>query len=439
MTTFSPVADSSGLPTTGSRPRLAVVGGGVAGIVAAWKLSDRAEVTLFENDARLGGHTHTVEIPDGPDAGTGVDTGFIVLNDATYPHLHAFLSELGVPVRYADMSFGYHDEGTGFQYSGRGLRGLLADPSNILRPDLWRMVADFRRFNREASRELDSAAGAGDATLGRFLAGGGYSRAFVDHYLLPMGAAIWSAGCEEMLEIPLEFFLRFFRNHGLLRSAHRPRWQTVVGGSHAYVKRFRDRFSGTVVESAQVFGVTREEDGISIHRGNAAVQRFDGVVLAVHADLVPALLHDADHRERRLFGHWRYQENRAVLHHDASVLPDKEMARASWNFTRERELGRRSPVSVTYDMVRLQGLSTRRRWLVSLNRENRIDPSKVVKEMVYHHPVFTRESIAALDAIRVLNGSRRTWFTGSYFGFGFHEDAVRASVEMAALHPAVKR
>jgi predicted NAD/FAD-binding protein len=434
MTTSSPVGDPSA-----SRPRLAVVGGGVAGIVAAWKLSDHAHVTIFENDSRLGGHTHTVEIPDGPDAGTAVDTGFIVLNDATYPHLQAFLAELGVPVRFADMSFGYHDEGTGFQYSGRGLRGLLADPANLLRPDLWRMVADFRRFNREASRELESAAGPGSGSLGRYLRDGRYSRAFVDHYLLPMGAAIWSAGCEEMLEIPLEFFLRFFQNHGLLRLAHRPRWQTVAGGSHAYVERFRERFAGTVVESAQVFGVTRQEDGISIHRGNSAVQRFDGVVLAVHADLVPALLGDADHRERKLFGRWRYQENRVVLHHDTSVLPGREMARASWNFTREREVRRRRPVSVTYDMVRLQGLSTRRHWLTTLNREARIDPSTVVREMVYHHPVFTRESIHAIGGIRALEGSRRTWFTGSYFGFGFHEDAVRASVDLVARLFAGKR
>jgi predicted NAD/FAD-binding protein len=420
-------------PVPGTRPRIAVVGAGVAGIVAAWQLRDKADVTLFENDKRLGGHTHTVTIPDGPDAGTGVDTGFIVLNDRTYPNLHRFLKELGVPARMSDMSFGYHDEGSGLQYSGRGLKGLLADPSNALRPDMWKLVRDFLRFNRQGLRDLEDGL-VGQVSLGQYLRQGGYSRAFVDHYLVPMGAAIWSTSNEEMLEFPLEVFLHFFRNHGLLQVKDRPRWQTVTGGSHAYVKRFAELFQGRVIGDAAVNGVTRHADRVTIHRGNAADESFDGLVLAVHADQVLPLLRDADAEERHAFGSWRYQENRTVLHCDTSVLPSREMARASWNFTRERESGLRNPVSITYDMMRLQGLQTRSHWLVTLNRNARIDPAKTVRELVYHHPTFTLESIASREVVKAGNGRRRTWYTGSYFGFGFHEDAVKASVDLVRDH-----
>lgn len=425
MTISNPIAETNGR----NRPRVAVVGGGVAGIVAAWKLRDRADVTLFEQAPRLGGHTNTVEISSGPDAGTGVDTGFIVLNDRTYPNLHAFLRELDVPVRWSDMSFGYHDESTGFQYSGRGLPGLVADPRNLVRPQWWSMVADFPGFNRQGLSDVGSG-GLGGISLGAYLRDHGFSRAFVDHYLVPMGAAIWSTSNEEMLEFPAEVFLDFFRNHGLLRMKDRPRWQTVVGGSHAYVRRFRERFPGRIVEDAMLQDVQRLPDGVVVRRTDAPPERFDGVVLAVHADQVLGLLSDADDREKRLFGPWRYQENRTVLHHDMSVLPTRSLARASWNFCREAGTKTRNPVSITYDMVRLQGLETRHHWLVSLNRNGRIDPRTVEREIVYHHPTFTLETIATRPGILAENGRRRTWFTGSYFGFGFHEDAVRASVEL---------
>lgn len=430
MNTFSPSLESA---APGNRPRLAVVGGGVAGIVAAWKLRRHADVTLFENQPRLGGHTHTVEIPDGPDAGVGVDTGFIVLNDRTYPNLHEFLRELDVPARFSDMSFGYHDEGTGLQYSGRGLKGLLADPVNALRPDMWRLVRDFLRFNKQGPKDLE-AGGLDGVSLGQYLRDERYSRAFADHYLIPMGAAIWSTSNEGMLEFPLEVFLHFFLNHGLLSVKDRPRWQTVTGGSHAYVKRFRQVFPGRIVEGAQVQGVERTEDGATVHRWNADPERFDGVVLAAHADQILSILMDPSEDEKRLFGKWSYQENRTVLHHDTSVLPSREMARASWNFTRERDASLRNPVSITYDMKRLQGLDTTHHWLVTLNRNARIDPSKVAKEMIYHHPSFTLEAIASRPGIKALNGTRRTWFTGSYFGFGFHEDAVKASVDLVRDH-----
>ncbi|MCB9497759.1 MAG: FAD-dependent oxidoreductase [Fibrobacteria bacterium] len=415
------------------RPHLAVVGAGVAGISAAWKLRDLARVTLFENQDRLGGHTHTVTIPDGPDAGIGVDTGFIVLNDRTYPNLHDLLRELDVPVRWSDMSFGYHDETTGLQYSGRGWKGLLADPKNALNPRMWSLIRDFLRFNRRGRTDLLDGANP-DITLGRYLRDGGFSQPFIDHYLVPMGAAIWSTSNEEMLEFPLQVFLEFFLNHGLLSVKDRPRWQTVQGGSHAYVQRFRERFEGTIVESAQVEAIRRLGDGVEIHRTGREPQKFDGVILAVHADQVLGLLLDPSEEERRLFGAWRYQENHTVLHHDTRVLPDRELARASWNFTREDVEALHHPVSVTYDMKRLQGLSSRNHWLVTLNRTGRIDPTKVVREITYHHPTFTLEAIKARKGILDLNGLRRTWYTGSYFGFGFHEDAVRSSVELVARH-----
>lgn len=422
----------------GRRPRVAVIGAGVAGITASWKLQDRADVVLFENQKRLGGHTHTVEIPNGPDEGVGVDTGFIVLNDRTYPELHAFLAELEVPVRWSDMSFGYHDEGSGLQYSGNGLCGLLADPRNIARPEMWKLVRDFLRFNHIGAAALGDRALAG-CTLGEFLRAERLSDSFRDHYLVPMGAAIWSTSNEEMLEFPLEVFLRFFRNHGLLTVADRPHWQTVVGGSHAYVKRFRELFRGRIVEDAGIRSAERTENGVTIHRTDREPERFDEVVIAVHADEVLPILADADETERRLFSPWAYQENHTVLHHDTSTLPSRKAAHASWNFTREVDGNARHPVSVTYDMVRLQGLQTRNHWLVTLNRKARIDPSKVVREIMYKHPTFTLDTIRAREEVAGLQGRRRTWFTGSWFGFGFHEDAVKASANLArawlAVHP----
>lgn len=417
---------------TGKPLGIAVVGGGVAGITAAHLLSQRHRVTLYERNDYLGGHTNTIVIPDGPDAGTPVDTGFIVLNDRTYPLLHRLLARLGVAVRYADMSFGYHCRRTGLAYSGKSVDSLFAQRRNLLRPSFWRMLAEIRRFGAEAARDL-AAGGFDGRSLGRYLESGRYGREFVAHYILPMGAAIWSTPGAELLEFPAQTFARFFANHGLLSLRERPRWQTVVGGSHAYVKAFRAAFRGEPRVGAPVASVRRTEQGAVVRLADGSRRSFDRVFLAAHADESLALLEDPSPEERRLLGAWRYARNETVLHTDASILPPLRRAWASWNCLREPGAhgggGRGDRLAVTYDMNNLQGLRTQEQYCVTLNRE--IDKSRIIRRFVYTHPMYTFDSVRSQEGLPSLNGKRFTYFCGSYFGYGFHEDAVRSAVSAA--------
>lgn len=417
---------STGIPFT----RVAVIGGGVAGIVAAHILQRRHEVTLFEQNDYLGGHTRTIVLTEGPDAGTAVDTGFIVLNDHTYPTFHRFLAQLEVPVRFADMSFGFHSEPDNLQYAGTSLNGLFAQRSNLLRPAFWRMLWDIRGFCQNARRDLREGRLAGE-TLGEYVRRGGYSRAFLDHYLLPMGGAIWSASSGKMLEFPAPALIRFFENHGLLSLKDRPRWQTVVNGSHTYVRKFLEGFRGTVHLACPVLGIRREADGVQVRLRDGSVQHFDKAVVAAHADQALRMLEDPSPEEQRLLGVWSYSVNHTVLHTDPRVMPSNRRAWASWNYTRERPGGSETPVSVTYHMNRLQGLTTRRDYFVTLNRHQAIAEHHILKEMEYTHPQFTAASMATQAELPSLNGPRNTYFCGSYFGFGFHEDAVKSGVAVA--------
>ncbi len=417
---------------TGKPLHIAVVGAGVAGIVAAWILQRQHHVTLFEKRNRLGGHTNTIIIPDGPDAGTAVDTGFIVCNDKTYPNFHRFLRQLEVPVRWSDMSFGFWDQESGLQYAGTSLGGLFAQPANAANPAFLRMLWEIRRFSTEVLRDLEqSPARLAGVTLGQYLRAGRYSKYMVHNYIVPMGAAIWSTAPGKMLRFPALAFARFFRNHGLLSLKDRPRWQTVVGGSHAYIKAFEKRFTGNTILGARLRSVHREPGGVVLREDGGAERHFDRVVFAVHADQVLPLLADASEDERRLFGPWRYERNHTVLHTDASVLPPNRRAWASWNYTRER--GTRpgkGPMSATYHMNRLQGLRTRRQYCVTLNRHESVPEQHVIRELVYTHPLYTRQSIETQEPLRRLSGTGCTGYCGSYLGYGFHEDAVLTAVHL---------
>jgi predicted NAD/FAD-binding protein len=410
---------------------VAVVGGGVAGIVSAHALAKAGwDVALFERNAYVGGHTSTVTIPSGPDEGLPVDTGFIVMNDRTYPNFHRFLAELGVKWRWADMSFGYYDANSGLQYAGTDLSGLFAQRANLLSPGFLGMLREFARFGAEAEKDLKSGALSG-VTLGAYLSERRYSRWFVDHYAAPMGAAIWSTGLVEMLEFPAETFVHFFKNHGLLTVTDRPRWQTVVGGSHSYVKAFLARFPGRVVKDAPVERVRRADGGAVITARGRDPERFDRVVIAAHADEALALLADPSDDEKRLLGAWSYQRNRTLLHTDESFLPPNRRARASWNYRREKGEDGSAAVSVTYHMNRLQGLDARREYLVTLNPRSEPRAGSVVREFMYLHPAYNFTSLRSQAALPSLNGERSTWFCGSYFGYGFHEDAVKSAVAVA--------
>ena len=411
---------------------VAVIGGGVAGIVSAWELSKAGwSVALFEKEARVGGHTHTVLVEDGPDAGTPVDTGFIVLNDKTYPGLHKFLAELGVSWRWSEMSFGYHDAGSGLQYAGTSLSGLFAQRGNLLSPSFWSFLMEIGRFGRVASADLDAGALEG-APLGDYLRARDFSRAFVDHYAAPMGGAIWSTGLSEMMDFPARTFVRFFKNHGLLSLADRPRWQTVTGGSHSYVKAFLARFTGRVERGAGVASLRRlSGGGVEVSVRGRAPERFDRAVVACHADEALALLADPSDAERRVLGAWHYLDNRTVLHTDESFMPPNRRAWASWNYKREPGEDGRSGVSVTYDMNRLQGLDSRRRYLVTLNPRREPRPGTVLRDLNYKHPGYGFAAIGSQAELPSLSGTRDTWFAGSYHGYGFHEDAVQSALAVA--------
>jgi predicted NAD/FAD-binding protein len=418
-------------PLPPGAPSVAIVGSGVAGLTAAHRLQQRFRVTLFEREARPGGHTNTIVIPDGPDAGTPVDTGFIVFNDRNYPRFRALLSELGVASRPSDMTFSYHEEASGFHYAGTSLDGLFSHRPSLLSPAWWGTIVDVLRFNDRARRDLAGGSVAG-ITLGEYLERLKLSRNFAARYLIPMGAAIWSSSRDDLRGFPAESFLRFFEQHGLLGVTGAPRWWTVEGGSQAYVHALLGRLRGEVRLGLPVRALRREDAGVEVAT-EAGTERFDHVVIAAHADEALALLADPSADERRLLGAWRYSRNHTVLHTDERVLPPRRRAWASWNYRRERDraAGGEAPVSVTYWMNRLQRLATHHTYCVTLNRSVPIPGEHVVMETVYTHPVFDRAALDSQRGLAALQGARATWYCGSYHGWGFHEDAVRSAHDVA--------
>ena len=409
-------------------PAVAVIGGGVAGIIAAHRLQNRYRVTLFDQNDYLGGHTHTVTIADGPDAGVAVDTGFIVFNEATYPLFIAFLDELGVASRATEMSFGFACERTGLVYAGNTLDGLFAQRANLFRPRFYKFLLEIGRFCRQGLIDLATEGDLG--TLDDYVRRHRFQQFMVENYLKPMAAAIWSTPAGRVAAFPARSFLNFFKNHGLLALHKRPRWRTVARGSHSYVKAFAARFTGEIRLHSAIHRIHREAGGVEVEFADQQRERFDRVVIATHADQALGLLAEPTAKERRLLGSWRYEANTTVLHTDVSVLPPMPRAWSCWNF--RREAGEDQQVYVTYAMNILQGLSTSKQYLVTLNRPEGYDERQVIARMQYHHPVYTTESMASQDQLPTLNGNLNTWFCGSYFGYGFHEDAVRAGHRAAA-------
>ncbi len=404
---------------------IAVVGSGVAGLTSAHLLQRKHRVTLFEKNNRLGGHTNTVILPDGPDAGTPVDTGFIVMNDRNYPLLNRIFDQLGVELRNSDMSFGYHDAPSGLQYSGSGLNGLFAQRLNVFKPSFHRMVRDTLRFFKTAENDLEKKDLIHES-FGYYLKRNGFRQEFIDHHIIPMGSAIWSTPCEKMMEFPALSFIQFFHNHGLLTVDDRPQWKTVVGGSSVYIDRMQKSWDRVDVRlSADIKGIRRDAEGVEIQFGSDRKERFDQVIMATHADQAFRLLMDPSEEEEKSLGCWQYSKSRTLLHTDESVMPPLKKVWSSWNF--QRLAGART--CLTYDMNRLQGLKTQKRYLVSLNLPE--DPKDIIREFNYEHPMYTRAALINRPMLKKLNGQNSTWFAGSYFGNGFHEDAVRSAVEVA--------
>ncbi len=411
---------------------IAVIGGGVAGVTAAHILQQGHRVSLYERNDYIGGHTHTVVLPDGPDAGTPVDTGFIVLNNRTYPLFTRLLTQLGVTVRPSDMSFSYYSAVSGFQYASRDLNALFAQRRNLANPMHIYMLAEILRFNHVARRGLRRGGLIG-LTLGDFLRQMRMSRAFRTRYILPMAAAIWSSPDEDVMDFPMETFARFFENHGLLSVRDMPQWYYVRGGSHTYVKAFRRTFGGRVFTQTPVSGLKRDDAGVDLRLADGTIRRHDIAVVAVHADEAFQLLEDPTPKEMRLLSPWRYSRNKVFLHTDRGWMPPLERAWASWNYYRSSTGAGRAPITLTYHMNRLQHLRTRRPYFVTLNPHRPIAARDTVAAFTYHHPMYTFASLKTQAELPRLNGQRRTYYCGSYHGYGFHEDAVRAAVQAAAL------
>jgi uncharacterized protein len=417
-----------------SRHRVAVVGAGVAGLTAAYLLQRRYDVTLFEAEPRLGGHAHTHEVPARSGGTVAVDTGFIVHNERTYPNLVKLFGELGVRTQDSDMSMSVRCLGCGLEYAGgKRLTGLLPQVDHLRRADYLRMLAEVTRFQRRARRFLDQD-GPAEITFGSFLAAGGHSRYFIEHFALPVVSAVWSAGERVSLRYPARYLFEFLGNHGMLSVGGSFQWKTVVGGSRSYVQRAAKNLTAVQV-GTPVRAVTRHAAGVEIRDEAGELHAADRVVVATHADQALALLGDPTPAERRALGAFTYSRNETWLHDDPSVLPRLPRARASWNYLKTTCRGDTDDVGISYDLTRLMRLPAADDHVVTLNPAGRIDPSRVIATMVYEHPVYTPESVAAQQLLPGLNGPR-TAFAGAYHGWGFHEDGCASGVRAAAAFGA---
>ena len=430
------------IPSPGNRPTAAVVGAGVAGLTAAYLLQRRYDVTLFEADDRLGGHAHTHELATSDGGTAQVDSGFIVHNTRTYPNLLRLFDGLGVATQESEMSMSVRCDGCGLEYAGaRKLAGLFPRTTggtaltrpNLARPRYLRMLAEIPRFHTHARRVL-AVPDAQDVTLGAFLAIGGYSRYFVDHFMLPVVSCVWSAGAELSARYPARYLFRFLEHHGLLSIGDSPSWRTVVGGSQRYVERVAKGLTAVQL-STPVRSLSRGTGGVEIRDDADTVHHAERVVVATHPDQALRLLADPTEDERAVLGSFRYSRNETWLHHDTTILPRSPTARASWNYHKSRCASDDSPVLVSYDMNRLQRLAEPVDYVVTLNGAGRLDPEQVIARMVYEHPVYTPKSVAAQARLPALN-TDNTAYAGAYHGWGFHEDGCAAGVRAAATFGA---
>lgn len=404
--------------------RVAVIGTGIAGNVAAYHLNKKHDVTVFEVNDYVGGHTHTHDI-EMDENNYAVDTGFIVFNYKTYPHFTSLLKELDVEVQPSNMSFSVKCEKTGLEYNGTTLNSLFSQRLNLFKPSFYKMIKDIIRFNKESVEELK--AGNADVPLGQFLRERNYSKSFIENYLVPMGAALWSADPEQMMDFPAGFFIRFFYNHGMLNVDDRPTWYVIKGGSKEYVKKLTSSFADKIHLDSGVQSIKRLIDGVEITLNNGANQFFDKVFIATHSDQALELLEDKTELEQEVLGTILYQKNEAILHTDESILPKKKLAWAAWNYHILKNSQDR--VALTYSMNILQSINSDKQFCVTLNNESAINPDKIIKKIKYAHPIFTPDGVDAQKRQHEINGVNHTYFCGAYWRFGFHEDGVWSALE----------
>lgn len=418
------------------RQKIAIVGSGISGLGTAYLLSQDHDVTVFEADQRLGGHSHTVDVHvDGQRF--GVDTGFLVFNERTYPLLCRLFAHLKIPVAKSDMSFSVQMISSGLEWAGTNLNTVFAQRRNLLSPAFWSMLRDTLRFNRQAIRDLNNPE-MSNLSLGEYLDRHGYGAFFRDNYLLPMAAAIWSCPTDQMLAYPFTTFTQFCKNHGLLQIMNRPTWMTVAGGSRNYVQTLASAIrehGGKIHLSTPILEVRRTNDGVTILTENETEQ-FDQIVLACHSDQALRLLgDDATPTEREGLRAIRYQPNRAVLHSDRALLPTNPQVWSAWNYSAtqdKRAVDANQSVSVSYLINKLQPLPTETPLIVSLNPNREPDPHLTYRTIYYEHPVFDQPAIAAQEKIQSISGANRTYFAGAWLGYGFHEDGFSSAVKVAA-------
>lgn len=405
--------------------RVAIVGTGIAGNVAAYLLRREHDITVYEAEDYVGGHTNTVDVPAGDRGGTvPIDTGFIVFNDRTYPNFMRILEELGQSWKPSVMSFSVQSESRRIEYNGASLNALFAQRRNILNPPFYRMVRDILRFNREAPAALNGESL--QTSVGEYLQNNRYSSEFADLYLVPMAAAIWSAEPGRIGEMPLHFLVRFFRNHGLLQLKDRPAWRVIDGGSREYVRKMVAGHRERIRLSTAVTSISRDDGGVTVTADGTGPEKYDAVFLACHSDQSLRMLTDATAAEREVLGAIAYQANEAVLHTDVSLLPRRKRCWAAWNYHIPDDSSRH--VAATYNMNLLQGLRTREQYCVTLNCSRRIAAEKVVHRVSYEHPVFSRQGVQAQRRHAELNRANNTYYCGSYWRNGFHEDGVVSAI-----------
>ena len=407
--------------------KIAIIGSGIAGNVVGHRLHPAHDITVYEAASHIGGHTHTHSVEQGGRC-YEVDTGFIVFNDRTYPNFVALLDQLGVASQPSSMSFSVRDETSGLEYNGTTLNTLFAQRRNLLRPSFLGMIRDILRFNREAPALLDEPGG--EVSLGEMLARGCYGRAFVQHYIVPMGAAIWSTDPNSMLDFPARFFVRFLHNHGMLSVNDRPVWRTVRGGSARYVEKLTAAFHDRIRLNTPVEWIRRLPGSVIIKARGQDATRYDAAFLACHSDQALALLADPSTVEREVLGAIPYQRNEAVLHTDTRLMPRRRLAWAAWNY--HALSGRHGPVALTYNMNILQRLDAPTPFLVTLNRSDAIEPARIIKRITYHHPLYTPASVAAQARQREINGALGTYYCGAWWRNGFHEDGIVSALQALA-------
>lgn len=408
--------------------KIAIIGTGISGLAAAYFLHRDHDVCVFEREPEIGGHTATIDVQY-DNKHYAIDTGFIVYNDWTYPNFIKLMSQLGVVSQATDMSFSVSCERSGLEYGGSNLNTLFAQRSNLLKPSYFKMLCDIVRFNKEAVDDLAQGRIAAGTTLGQYLKEKNYGPLFAEKYLIPMGSAIWSASTDKMYEFPLLFFVRFFKNHGLLSINNRPQWRVIKGGSREYLAPMTAGFSDKIHTQSTVKSVKRGEGYVDVMLDDGQVFQFDQVIFACHSDQALAILNDATENESSILGAMAYQSNDVVLHTDDSLLPDNRRAWSSWNYW--LRTAKQDRAVLTYNMNILQGLEAPVTFCVTLNATDTINPEKIIGHYHYSHPVFTLDSIEAVKRWEEINGVNRTWYCGAYWGNGFHEDGVTSSLRVA--------